>query len=37
MNTSAIMTMKFTCIGKGHGAPCSPANKDDWERLRREP
>ena len=31
------MTMKFTCIGKGHGAPCSPANKDDWERLRREP
>jgi hypothetical protein len=37
MNTSAIMTMKFTCIGKGHGAPCSPANKEDWERLRREP
>ena len=37
MNTSAIMTMKFTCIGKGHGAPCSPANKEDWEHLRREP
>ena len=28
--------MKFTCIGKGHGAPCLPATKDDWENLRRE-
>lgn len=27
----------FTCIGKGHGAPCFPANRDDWEKLRREP
>ena len=32
-----IMTMKFTCIGKGHGAPCLPASKEDWEKLRREP
>ena len=29
--------MKFTCIGKGHGAPCLPATKEDWEKLRREP
>ena len=29
--------MKFTCIGKGHGAPCLPANREDWEKLRREP
>ena len=29
--------MKFTCIGKGHGAPCLPATKEDWENLRREP
>ena len=27
----------FTCIGKGHGAPCLPATKEDWEKLRREP
>lgn len=27
----------FTCIGKGHGAPCFPATREDWERLRREP
>ena len=31
-----ISTMKFTCIGKGHGAPCLPASKEDWENLRRE-
>ena len=31
-----ISTMKFTCIGKGHGAPCLPATKADWENLRRE-
>jgi len=31
-----ISTMKFTCIGKGHGAPCLPATKEDWENLRRE-
>ena len=27
----------FTCIGRGHGAPCLPAGREDWERLRREP
>jgi len=26
----------FTCIGKGHGAPCVPATKEDWEKMRRE-
>ena len=33
---AVISTMKFTCIGKGHGAPCLPATKEDWEALRRE-
>ena len=28
---------KFTCIGKGHGAPCLPANREEWEKIRREP
>ena len=37
MDKLMIMTMKFTCIGKGHGAPCLPATREDWERLRREP
>ena len=33
-----MMKMKFfTCIGRGHGAPCLPAGREDWERLRREP
>ena len=33
-----IQTMKnFTCIGKGHGAPCLPATRKEWEALRREP
>ena len=36
MEKTMIMTMKFTCIGKGHGAPCLPATKADWENLRRE-
>ena len=27
----------FTTIGRGHGAPCFPASREDWERLRREP
>ena len=36
MEQQMIMTMKFTCIGKGHGAPCVPATKEDWEKLRRE-
>ena len=33
---AVISTMKFTCIGKGHGAPCLPASKEDWEKLRQE-
>ena len=37
MEPAVIRTMKFTCIGKGHGAPCLPATKEDWEALRREP
>ena len=32
-----VKQQMFTCIGKGHGAPCFPANREDWERLRREP
>ena len=27
----------FTTIGRGHGAPCLPASREDWERMRREP
>ncbi|MBQ2210315.1 MAG: DUF3987 domain-containing protein [Prevotella sp.] len=26
----------FTCIGKGHGAPCLPSTRREWEQLRRE-
>ena len=37
MESAVISTMKFTCIGKGHGAPCTPATKEEWEALRREP
>ena len=37
MDKLMIMTMKFTCIGKGHGAPCFPATREDWEKLRKEP
>ena len=37
MENMMIMTMKFTCIGKGHGAPCLPATREEWEQLRREP
>jgi len=37
MEKTMIMTMKFTCIGKGHGAPCLPATREEWEALRREP
>ena len=36
MESAVIMTMKFTCIGKGHGAPAIPATKEEWEKLRRE-
>ncbi|MCH5311593.1 MAG: hypothetical protein J1E57_06520 [Prevotella sp.] len=27
----------FTCIGRGHGAPCCPATREEWEKMRREP
>ena len=32
-----ILEQKFTCIGKGHGAPCLPATRREWEALRKEP
>ena len=27
----------FTTIGRGHGFPCQPATREDWESLRKEP
>ena len=32
-----IRSIYFTCIGRGHGAPCLLATQQDWEALRREP
>ena len=32
----AIKTIHFTCIGRGHGAPCYPATRETWEMMRRE-
>ena len=32
-----MMKKFFTCIGRGHGAPCLPATREDWEKMRREP
>ena len=29
--------MKFTCIGRGHGAPAVPATREEWLQMRREP
>ena len=37
MKSAVIRTMKFTCIGKGHGAPCLPATEQDWLELRKQP
>ena len=38
MEVNELMTNKFfTCIGRGHGAPCLPAGREDWEKMRREP
>jgi len=38
MGVNEMMKMKFfTCIGRGHGAPCLPAGREDWEKMRREP
>ena len=31
------LTTHFTCIGRGHGAPCLPASREEWEKMRREP
>ena len=31
------LTTHFTCIGRGHGAPCLPATREEWEKMRREP
>ena len=33
----AVNVEYFTTIGKGHGSPCLPAIKEDWERWRNEP
>ena len=33
---SIISAIHFTCIGRGHGAPCFPATKESWEMMRRE-
>ena len=27
----------FTCIGRGHGAPCLPSGREEWEQMRRQP
>ena len=32
-----MTTIKFTCIGKGHGAPAIPATRKEWEELRNAP
>ena len=32
-----MMKKYFTTIGKGHGAPCSPATEEDWKKWRNEP
>ena len=37
MESAVIRGIHFTCIGKGHGAPCLPATQEDWEKMRREP
>ena len=38
MEVNEMMMKKFfTCIGRGHGAPCLPAGREDWEKMRREP
>ena len=33
---NALQQQFFTCIGKGHGAPCLPSTRQEWEKLRRE-
>ena len=36
-SAAAVRTIHFTCIGRGHGAPCLPATREFWEMMRREP
>ena len=36
MESAVISTIHFTCIGRGHGAPCYPATRETWDMLRRE-
>ena len=36
MESAVIRTIHFTCIGKGHGAPCLPAGRSEWEKMRKE-
>ena len=31
------MNQSFTCIGRGHGAPCLPSGRKEWEEMRRQP
>ena len=38
MEVNELMEQEyFTCIGRGHGAPCLPSTRKEWEALRREP
>ena len=37
MNLKTNLQKQFTTIGKGHGAPCKSATREEWEALRREP
>ena len=37
MNNSKKFDQAFTCVGNGHGAPCTPATKDEWLKMRNEP
>ena len=37
MNKETYTNQNFTCMGTNHGAPCTPATKEDWEKMRREP
>ena len=30
------LNQAFTCIGRGHGAPCQPATREEWEEMRRQ-
>ena len=32
-----MVNTHFTCIGRSHGAPALPANREDWEKMRRDP